>query len=284
MRCISLFKNRVFAAAAAVVLIAFASVAPAQKLKADEIVARHLEAIGPADKRAVKNRVVIGTVDYRLEAQTGKISGQSVLAYEGEKSAFAMAFQNPRYPQDKMGFDGKKVAVGYILPGERSPLGRFIVSFDDAFSEGLFGSVLSTGWPLADLAARKAKVEADGTKKVDGRETFVLDYFPKGGSDVLIKMFIDKETFRHVRTEYIKVISAQQGRTVDSSARQREARYVLTEDYSDFKKEDGLDLPHAMKLTLLTDAMSGAETSIWNFAFSQYYINQKLEPETFSID
>lgn len=272
------------AAAMAVFLLAFAAVVPAQKLKADEIVAKHLEAIGPADKRAVKNRVVIGTVDYRLEAQTGKISGQSVLAYEGDKSAFAIAFQNPRYPQDKMGFDGKKVSVGYILPGERSPLGRFIVSFDDAFSEGLFGSVLSTGWPLADLAARKAKVEADGTKKIDGREAYVLDYYPKGGSDVLIKLFFDKETFRHVRTEYIKVISAQQGRTVDSSARQREARYILTEDYSDFKKEDGLDLPHAMKLTLLTDAMSGAETSIWNLAFSQYYINQKLEPATFVID
>ena len=278
-------KSLSFAAIAAVCLFLFSGLAVAQKLKAEEIIAKHLAAVGSAEKRAVKNRVVIGTAEYEIEASGGmKISGQSVLAFEGDKSAFAMAFQNPKYPQDKMGYNGKKVTVGFTLPGERSALGRYIFSFGDPFSEGLFGGVLSPTWALYDLAARKAKVESEGTKKIDDRETYVLSYSPKGGSDLTIRIYIDQETFRHVRTEYRKIISAQQGRTADSSARQREARYFLTEDFSDFKKEDGLDLPHAIKITLLTDAMSGAQTAIWKLAFNQYFINQKLETATFVIE
>ena len=52
------------------------------------------------------------------------------------------------------------------------------------------------------MANKKAKLSLEGTKKIDGKENYVLSYSPKGGSDVDINLYFDKETFRHTRTEY----------------------------------------------------------------------------------
>ena len=79
---------------------------------------------------------------------------------------------------------------------------NFVDGNEVVLRDGLLGGTLSSSWALIDLANKKAKLSFEGTKKIDGKEYYVMGYSPKGGSDVDIKLYFEKETFRHARTEY----------------------------------------------------------------------------------
>lgn len=258
----------------------------AQKLKAEDIVAKHLDSIGKAENRkSIKNQVATGTVSFTVLRQGGTGGdGKIVLASEGNKSLLGMTFTIPTYPSETVIFDGKKLNVGFPINNARSSFGDFLYRYNDTFKEGLFGGTLNSGWVLADLSNRKAKLSLDGSEKINGRDTYELSYLPKGGSDLQIKIFIDKETFEHVRTEYRRIISAQQGPTPETSSQQREQRQILIEDFSDYKKEKDLNLPHSYRIYLFLEGASGTREFEWKAVFSQFYFNQQLDPNTFNSD
>ncbi len=185
-----------------------------QKLKPDELVAKHLEAIGPAETRqSIKNRVITGTAVVTFkDPGTGQVGGRAVLASEGLNNMVAMVFDNsPNYAQERAAFDGSDVTVSYVRPGLRSPLADFLLTYKTLLKQGLIGGSLSQAWSLLDLAGRKAKIELSGTKKIGEREAYQLKYNPSGGSDVRINLFFDAETFQHVRTEYNRSVVAPIG-------------------------------------------------------------------------
>lgn len=280
-------------ASLACLLLLAASAAPApsaraaDKLKPEEIVAKHLEAVGAAETReSIKNRIIIGAVAVALRAPSaGQGVGRAVFASQGEKNIFGMVFDNsPSYPFEKVGFDGREVTVSHVRPGVRSPLGNFLLTHKSVVRGGLLGGVLSQSWPLFGPAEGRGKLEGGGTKKVGDRQAYELKYTPKGGSDLNISLYFDAETFRHVRTEYTRTISAQMGPTPETSARQSETRYRLVEDYSDFRREAGLDLPHAYKLTLEIRSGGVSFDGEWSLTMSQFSFNQRLAPESFNAE
>src|ERR1044071_4163216 len=172
------------------------------KLKPEEIVARHLGAVGAAETReSIKTRIIMGTVALAFQApRAAQGLGRAVLASEGEQNFFGMAFDNsPNYPYEKVGFDGKVVTASYVRPGAHSPLGDFLLTHKSIVRGGLVGGVLSQSWPLFNLSGERGKVEGGGTKTIGDRQAYVLKYTPKGGSELEISLFFDAETFRHVR-------------------------------------------------------------------------------------
>lgn len=267
---------------------------PAQKLKADEIIAKHLDSIGTAAIRAaVKNQIVVG--DVQVSFVTPKSlpgQGRVVMASEGGKNFFGLNLNLNDYPFEKFSYDGKKVKVSFIRPGIHSLLGNLLASNELMLEDSLFGGTLSSSWALLNTPETKAKLSADGTKKIDDRETYVIGYSPKGGGDFDIKMYFDKETFRHVRTEYKRVSSASIGRTstntigrsVDDSGRQLESRIKLVEDFSDFRAEKGVMLPHAYRLNYSISGQNGTTEVEWKFTLTEFGFNLKLDPKTFDIE
>jgi len=186
-----------------------------QKLKTEEIIAKHLEAIGGTETlQSVTTRLITGTaVATFKEPGTGQVGGRVVLASEGPKNMIAMVFDNAtNYPHEKVGFDGKDVSTSYASPGARSTLGDFLWTYKTIVKQGVFGGALSQAWPLLDLAKTKVRVESGGTKKVDDRLMYQLKFYPSG-TDVRVTIFLDAETFQHVRTEYYRTVVAQMGRT-----------------------------------------------------------------------
>ena len=287
-------KRAPLAAASALLLLLTAgwSHAPAsparaaEKMKPEEVIAKHLESVGSEETRkSIKSRIVQGTANVIFRAPTiGQAAGRVVMASDGAKHMVAMAFDGQGYQQEKIGFDGEKATVGYIKPGQRSPFGDFLLTHKNIISQGLLGGVLSQAWPLFDAAGMKAKLEYAGTKKFGDTLTHELKYSPRGGSDVRISLFFDAETFRHVRTEYTRTITAQMGGSVDGSASQRESRYKLVEEFSDFKKEGGLTLPHTYVIKLDLDARGGTSfRGEWQFALAQFAYNQPLDPGSFNM-
>jgi hypothetical protein len=263
------------------------------KLKPEEIVAKHLDAIGSAEARTkVTNRIVGGSVVATFAAPAvGQFNGQAVLASDGDKSLISMQFPNPSYPQENLSFNGQDVIVGFVRAGVRSNLGDFLWTYKALLKQGLVGGELSQAWPLYDLANRKPKLSGGGSKKVGDKEVYEIGLVPRGGTDMEISVFFDAQTFQHVRTEYSLVVRPQIGLTVDSNKSQTPSRYKMIEEFSDFKKEGDFTLPHGYKITLEIDRAGSIQptnsqlTSFrgnWEMTFDQFGFNQPIPPETFS--
>jgi len=204
------------------------------------------------------------------------------MASQDNKSFIGMRFENSAYAQEKFAFDGQDVTIGYLIPGDRSNLGDFLLTHKEILKLGLMGGSLSNGW-LQNLSAQKVKLEYAGTEKIDGKPAIKIRYSPRTGSELEISLFFDQENFHHVRTEYTRLISAGIGANIDASGSQRQTRYKMTEDFSDFKKEAGLTLPHAYKITLELDTRGGTFTGDWAMKLSDFDFNQPIPPSTFKV-
>ena len=257
---------------------------PDDKPKPEDIVAKHLQAIGKDEARAaIKSRVIAGASQVTFKSRgTATMQGGAVLASDGPKNMVTMKFEATNYPYEKIGYNGDKVSAYQVQPGEYTNLGSFVRAYPVILKEGLMGGVLSSAWALNDLATRKPKLEYGGTKKIDSRPAIELRYLPRGGSDVKISLFFDAETYQHIRTVYTRTISAPMGRTVDESARMTETRYELVEEYSDFKTENGLTLPHTYKIRL-TQQGTATQISEWLMTLVQFSFNQPVDPKDFDV-
>ena len=267
------------------VMLVMVPFANAQKLSAEEIIAKHLDSIASAEVRStLKSMIVVGEV--RVEYITQKnqpAAGRIIFASEGNKSFVGMKLNAGDYPHEQIVFNGDKASIALVRPGNRSILGNFIQSNGVLLSHGLFAGTLGSSWALLNLDEKRAKISTSGTKKIDGREAYGLSYSPKGGSDLNITMYFDKETFHHVRTEYSRTASASMGRTIDESARQSESRIKLIEEFSDFKPFKDVTLPNKYKISYSISGQNGTTEVEWVSTLSEFSVNEKLDPGTFAI-
>lgn len=268
------------------ILILSISVGYGQKMKPEEVIAKHLDSIATSEKRAaMKTLIAVGDVKVTYITQKNQpAQGRVVMASSGQKLFLGMSLNASDYPQEKIIFDGKKTAVAFVRPGVRSLLGNLIQSDDLMIEEGLLGGTLSTGWALIDQTERKAKVSWDGLKKIDGKEAYVLGYSPKGGSSFNIVLYFEKDTFRHIRTEYKRTSSASIGRTIDESARQSETRIKIVEDFSGHKDFQGMIIPHNYNLLYSITGANGTTEVSWTYELNEFAINQTLDDKTFLAD
>lgn len=258
-----------------------------KKMKPDELVGRHLEALGPAEIRTSdRSRIAIGNSELRLVAGgRGQSQGSAVFASKEETSLIDVNFvESPEFPFERINYDGKELEVKQYKPGSRSPIGQFLISYDEVFKEGLFGGTLSTAWALLRLDENRPKLKFKGTKEVGGKEAYQLQYNPRKGSDLDIRLYFDAETFQHIRTEYKRTVAAQMGVNTRDSISQRETRYTLVENFSDFTEVGGLTLPKTYQIQYSIFARNTAIEIHWDFNFSQFAFNQpfslKEEPDT----
>jgi len=257
----------------------------AQKLTSDEVIARHLESIGSVKARAaIATRIISGTsqVIFRT-TPAGQAVGKAVLASEGMKNLFGMSFPSPIYPREQLAYNGVNFMAAFATPGTRSVLGNFLMTNDAVFKQGLMCGVLSSAWPLLDLQSRDAQVDYAGTRKIDDRLLHELKYNPHANSDLRITLYFDSETFRHVRTEYERVIPAPMGRVEYSNVQEREGRYKMIEDFSLFKAEGGLNLPHIYAIKLSVDTVNGTFLAEWTIKLTNFDFNQKIDQSAFNV-
>jgi hypothetical protein len=258
------------------------------KMKAEDVLAKHLESIGPAEERAsAHSRIIVGTshVSFTGRNTVGTIDGRVVLGSIDRKILFAMSFPSPDYPSEKFGFDGKKFSVGYLKPGVRSTLESFILIHDMVFKEGLMGGTLSSAWPLLNFSERKAKLEYAGTEKIGGQLVHKLRYSPNKGSDLEVTLYFDAQNFQHVRTQYERVVGARlSSGGIDAQSVQKASRYRMIEDFSDYKQEGKLNLPHSYKLELAIETTTGNSSHKWEMKFTDFTFNQEIDEKGFNVE
>jgi hypothetical protein len=266
--------------------VATVPVVAEEKMKAEELIAKHLESIGTAEARAAaRNRIITGVSELSLkQGGTGNLLGSALMASEGDKNLLMMAFESSDYPAEKIGYNGHKLGVQPIRPGVRTPLGNFFRTHEEMFREGLVGGTLTQSWPLLNVAERKPKLEYGGTKKIDGRLAHELKYTPNKGASLKIKLYFDAENFRHIRTEYERVIAATMGaRPIDSGGR-LDTRYKVVEEFSDFKEENGLTLPHTYKFELRMSSDRAPLLLDWVLNLQKFSFNQSMSGKEFDVE
>jgi len=278
----------------------------------DQIVANHLNSIGPeAVRTGGQGRVAEGAAQFRiLTGGSATVDGKSVLVSTGRKFQFMMKFPNTDYHGERIVFDGDRVQIaGATAQQARSIFGEFIRTQDAIIREGLLGGVLSTSWPLLNLADRKAKLSYEGLKTIDGKKLIDVRYKPKKSSDLDIHLYFEPDTYRHVKSVYtmsIRAGIAQAGNagnpipainqqdassapiTRDTaetvSARQNETRYRIEETFGDFKTTDGVTLPTQYVLKYTQELQDG-RTNFWEWDMSEKQIsnNVSLDPRNFEV-
>ena len=256
------------------------------KIAVEELVAKHVEAIGNAEaRRPGRGRIVAGgsLMNIRTGGR-GTASGAALVASQDERVLLKAEFNNPTYPFEKFGFDGHKFHASPYAPGQRSPLAQFLLSHDVIFAEGLIGGTLSSAWPLLNLSARQAKLEYAGTEKLKGHQVHKVRYLPHAGGELKITLFFDAETFKHVRTEYERVIPAPMGATPGASASQRETRYKLVEEFGDFRAESGLNLPHTYNLQFSVFEVNNSLALDWTINLTRFTFEHPIDVKEFVTD
>jgi len=267
-------------------LVAAALPAGAQKLKVEEVVAKHQESIGAAEARAsIQNRLADGATEvvFRLGGM-GALSGRGQILSEGRKLSMAFAFGTSEYPGEQVVCNGDKVDVGQFRPGQRSSLSAFLFSYDVIAKEGLLGGVISTAWPLLDKEIRQAKLQYSGLKKIEGKQLHEVRYRAKKGQPELqVSLYFDSETFRHVRTQYRLIRPAGMASDPTLSSAQVDTVYTLTEVFDKFAEVDGLMLPQWTRLDLTIDAQNATVMTRWSFTVTSIAHNQQIDPKSFTI-
>ncbi|MEQ1606937.1 MAG: hypothetical protein ABL999_18895 [Pyrinomonadaceae bacterium] len=261
-------------------------VAIAQNLKPEEIVAKHLEAFGKkADRDALKSVMALGASEFESNVPVVKGGGKAVVVSNPDNLFFVISLNSREYPFEKIGYFAGKANLPFITAGNRSMLGAFLSDHSIMLSEGLFGGATSMRWPLWDLEKKKPKLGGGGTKKVNDRKAYVINYDPSSGgsSEFTIKLYFDAETFNHIRTEYRYEVQPTEARFGQQNQRASGVA-VLIENFSDFRSVDGFMLPHYFRAELSNNGNSGMYKNIWGVKVAEYRLNQALAADFFTFD
>lgn len=257
-----------------------------QELTYQQVIEKHLENLGNKESRdGMKNLMIVGLSEFESVNPSVKGGGRAVVVSEPENLIVAMSFNSKDYPYEKIGFFDSKVNIPYANAGRRSLLGASLMEHSTILTDGLFVGTLSARWPLLLNDSKKSKIRMLGTKKIDGVEAYALEYIPsKGGSDEFsIKLYFDASNFNHIATEYRREVRA--GKITFGQQNQiSSSNLILTEHFSDFRKEEGLNLPHAYKVNFVSNSGVNVFENIWGIKAAQFRFNQTFEPGFFSFE
>lgn len=255
------------------------------KLKPEELVAKHLAAIGSADARAkVTSRTASGASSFIFRVGgAANLTGTAMFVSSGAKFRFGMQFPNPDYTGEDIAFNGNKAAAGLLPQGRRSAISLFVTQQPMPLKEGLIGGVLSTAWPLLRIEQSQPKLEYRGLKKIDGKQLHELGYRPrKGSTDLKTFLYFDPETSRHVRTRYQFEIAATVA-TREAPNSNPESYFSATEEFDDFRVEEGLMLPHKYKLQYSSEGRGPTAIQEWAVTFNRIAHNAKFDDQLFTV-
>lgn len=254
------------------------------KLKAEDLVAKHLGSVGPVESQGRSSCLADGNGALAiLRGGGGKLQGPAKFLSEGRKLRMSVVFNQAQYPAEEVSFDGDEVDVGQVSPGRRSPLGEFVYHYDEIVREGLFGGVLSTGWPLLDVDERNPKLKYEGLKKVDDVEYHTLRYRPRKRSDLTIRLYFDSETFRHLMTVYKIRVEPFAGRSAAETALQAVIRYDVREYFAEFREVGGLALPAQWTVDFTREVGMDITMLRWTMNFGSIQSDVRIDPNHFRL-
>lgn len=243
------------------------------KLDPEVVVSRHLQSIGSAEAlAAAMNRSLLGNSNFKdIRNSIVDVDGTAQFTSSSGNVGMHLVFStrpSDDYRQEKIDYDGRRLAVAFATSTRRSPLGQFVFENPEMFKNGLFGGTLNTGWALmADKSSKIRKLDFHGYEKVDGTELIVLRC-SISGSNLAIKLYFDPETFDHVRTTYAAEI--QPPVTISDEGRVSAIKHLFIETFARQMPVNGLRMPTVYKINYMYDSSSRSGQLEWTMNFSRF--------------
>jgi len=243
-------------------LLSLASFAFAgDKVSVEELVSKHIDSVvtSKMDKTPLGRAGTGVAVRDILLGGTGHRQGQAKFVSKDNTFQLVLDFNSAEYQGEQYTWDGSKTRVGASGVDKFSAMAQFVQMHDVIMRDGLLGGVLNNGWALMDLGKHKSKLHYDGLKKFEGKPAHQVTYTSKGvDNDMTIRLYFEPETFRHIGSvyEYESQMAAMSGNMPGSE----KLLERVEENFSDFKQEGGLTLPHHWQLRYMQE--HGASLSI----------------------
>ena len=285
VRNIEIVKKIVFVL---LVLLLLDSLVFAQKdkMSLEEVISKHLASIGtPEARTAAKSRVMVGQATLASKVGfIGRIGGPAQFASDGNKLLLAIVFNSNDYKYEKLAFDGREISYGRPFSNELTTLGDFIKAQPSIVKQSILGGVMSSGWILQNLDAKKLKAEYIGQETLSGKAFHKLRIRPPGSGELKIVLYFDVDTFQHRLTQYEYTIQPYLA-TSDSTenSRAKAQHFSMTEQFSDFKKVGDLVLPLAYSINISNQYEERTAELTWTMKFEQVFYNEPLEATVFKV-
>jgi outer membrane lipoprotein-sorting protein len=265
--------KRAFAVLCAMLALVVATAADENvKLTAQDIINKHLEAVGGKEALAkFKTRVALGTVkregnpdeDFAIMSEApNRLSARYVfkqadwqLTYDGTKS-----IHRPQFPRSLADIEEK---------------------LHEMLSSGLMFNSISLYSLLSEDDRSDVKMEAKGTKKIAGRNAYVVEV--KQGKLPKMRLYFDAENFMWVRTDYGSVTKREQMRTFTNDVQNKGVENATIDFYvetSDFREVDGIKLPFKF-VQVITQPFVNKTHSAMIGTIKEYRHNVQIDPAMF---
>ena len=155
--------------------------------------------------------------------------------------------------------------------------------YKEMLASGFFTNGIALYNALLSEPSPDAKIEAKGTKKVNGRQAYMVEYKRDKKSNV-IRLLFDAENFMWVRTEFARVTLPHRIGNLSNAAQSQAEENPVIELYletSDFRAVDGVKLPfkftQAVSAPLLRQKIAGVITG----TITEYRHNLAIDPKMF---
>lgn len=255
-----------------------AATAQDQKLTGEQIIQKHLEAIGGKDALAkLKSRIAIGTVRKEDEPD-----GQMVIMSEAPNRI--SAFYALRDYDLFMIYDGRKAIIRPVLPKNSAPITDKYVAM---LGSGLMFNSISLYNLLASGDVSRLSPEAKGLKKVGGRQAYVVQVTIKKDS---MKLYFDAENFMWVRTDYGRASASAGLRDTGGSlaalnqSNNQGGGETIVDFYietSDFRNVGGVKLPFKFVQVLTSPILRKSAVGTITGTIREYRHNEPIDSKMF---
>jgi len=256
-----------------VLFIVTASVPAQEKLTADQIVEKHLAAVGGRAAMAkFKTRVAVGTIKRENE-----VAGQ--MAVMSEYPNRLSIFYGFRDFDLQMIYDGNKA---FFRPALRRDLAPLADKYQEMLASGLMLNSISLYNLIANSPAGELKFESKGTKKVAGKPAYVVQIKTSGGTQM--KLYFDSENFMWVRTDYGSTSVARQMGTFTNDVVNQggtETTFDFYVETSDFRDVNGVKLPFRFVQVLSAPFISQKAIGTVMGEIKEYKHNEGIDPKMF---
>ena len=243
-----------------------------QKLTGDEIIDKHLAAVGGREALAkLKTRVAVGTVRKENEPE-----GRLAVMSEPNKLSVFYGFRDFDL---RMVYDGTSAWV-------RPAMGKQVANITDKYEQMLASGLMFNSMSLYSLIASskpgELKIEAKGMKKIDGKPAYVVQLKPAKGSAA--RLFFDAESFMWIRTEYGSAsVSKEMGGFTNEVVNQggSETTVDFYIETSDFREIDGVKVPFKFVQVVTSPILRQKAIGTISGTIQEYIHNGNIDPKMF---
>lgn len=264
---------RAFACVLALAAIPAAAADDKEKLTAEQIINKHIEAVGGRQALSqIKSRVAVGTFKKDADPE----ARMAIMSESPDRVAAVFIF--PSYDW-RLIYNSGKV---FLLP----QLPRQAAAVEDKYREMLASGLMFNGIALHNLLtaapAGDVKMEAKGTKKVKGRPAHVVEL--RRGKGDAARLYFDAETFMWVRTDFGRAEVSRQMRNLSNDVVSQAADENAIDFYvetSEFRDVDGLRLPFRFEMVITAPILREKSSGVLVVNMKEYKHNVAIDPSMF---